>query len=114
VQQNSADFSDLIGKPYAGCWELIVDVYLERYGIHLPAREEAVSNISMWRPVTLGDQQFGDVLVFREPHGKHVGLCIDQQFMLHTTRNKHNTIERYTGTLWKHRLQSIYRHKILR
>ena len=111
--RTSPDFSDLIGQPYGGCWELVRTLYRRCFEIDLPDVDHIVGELDEWSLIELGQQDFGDVLVFREPIGKHVGFCLDNQKMIHTTSTKDNVIERYLGTAWKDRLQSIYRHKTL-
>ena len=96
-----------------GCWELVRLLYRRCFAIELPDRAHIVNELDEWSIVSRGAERFGDVLVFRETVGKHVGFCLDEQRMIHTTSTKDNVIERYIGTAWKDRLQSIYRHKTL-
>ena len=113
MEQITHRFPDIVGGEYAGCWELVQRLYADCFSIFLPDREYAVDDLDSWVRIETGQQRYGDVLVFREQIGKHVGFCLDKRRMLHTTRLKNNVIERYQSILWLDRLQSIYRHKIL-
>ena len=113
MDRNSPDLSEYIGLPYAGCWDLVRDLYLRCFDLVIPDVEHIVDELDDWLLIPVGKQVFGDVLVFREPVGKHVGFCLDRQKMIHTTSKKDNVIESYKTIQWKDRLQSIYRHKSL-
>lgn len=109
--QSFQDYSDLIGKPYMGCWNLVRLMYFRCFNIALPDMQQAAHDVpDYWLHVARGQQRFGDVLVFREGRLKHVAFCLDMERMLHTTSQKDTVIERYNTPLWKHKLLNIYRH----
>ena len=113
LDYSELDLSSLVGQPYNGCWTLVRELYKGCFEIDLPGVNRVVDELDDWIHVMPGHQLFGDVLVFRDNPGKHVGFVIDHRKMIHATSTKDTVIEDYTGLIWKDRLQSIYRHKIL-
>lgn len=107
----------LVGKGYEEltCWELVRYVYRESLNIELPdlSAEVRPQDRHEWLPVKRGEERFPDVLVFREPGGKHVGVVQRRGRMLHSRRATGVVIERYDGITWKSRLIGIYRHSAL-
>lgn len=43
----------------------------------------------------------------------HVGLCVGDGVMLHTTKPTGCILERYTTALWRNRIWGFYRHEHL-
>lgn len=98
-----------------GCWELVQTYYQQELGITLPDREDLTPEKEKrdWIRVDLSSCRQGDVITFREPVGRHVGIIIDRRLMLHSTTNIGPRLERYTGLLWRSKILSVYRHRSL-
>lgn len=97
------------------CWNLVRKIYLEEFGILLPERDEAVDRTE-WRLIPLGEEQVGDLLVFRSAglgFHTHVGVVVDARIrlMIHTEPGINSHLGRYTSILWKQRLKNIHRHQ---
>lgn len=125
--------NDYVGLPFLekgrdrdglDCWGLVRLVYLEKYGIELPAYTECYKNTKdktiggvidenlalEWQEVSEPAQ--GDIIVLRilgQPF--HVGLVIDGQRMLHCERGVGSVIENYKGMKWRKRVIGFYRLK---
>ena len=108
-------YEGYIGIPYAelDCWGLVCRLYREQFGLDLPALDQSVevADRHEWEPVSRGRELPGDVAVFREGCGHHVGFVVARGKMLHTVSGGASAIERYTGIKWAAKLASIYRHR---
>lgn len=107
------------------CWQLIRRVLLNEFGVRtrsfLDDYNEALVRSQIhecygeergrWRQVPPGEEQTGDVLVFRVVGIPcHVGIVAGDKRMLHTMKGTDSAVERYDGARWKGRLHGIYRH----
>ncbi len=122
-----------IGLPYKSrgrdtkgldCWGLVRLVLHEQMNIQVPSYTafydsaenpqqvgSLVRRVSLnWGRVSWG--QCGDVLVLRmrgEP--MHIGLVLDETYMLHIERGINSVIERYDSSKWKKRIIGIFRYQ---
>jgi len=39
----------------------------------------------------------------------HVGMCLDNEYMIHTLKGHAAAIEKYTGKKWKNRIEGFYK-----
>lgn len=123
------NLSVYVGQPYQdrGCWELVRQVYREQLGISLPGYEAeyaAISdedraelgrliedNRSDWYAIPPGDEQAGDVILFRllgEP--VHIGVIAEPGLFLHVYAGQTACIETYRLPKWRQRVEGVYRH----
>lgn len=115
------------GSDFAGCdcWGLAWLFHREVLGQEIP-RYEGYANASDpdevsariragwegWQPVALPDVVLGDVLALRlGRHPVHVGIVINQTWMLHILEGRNSCLERYTQGMWKHAIVRIGRWK---
>lgn len=100
------------------CWEMVRWVYKDDFGIDLPPVEDAVQLVERGDmfPVEQGEEQIGDVLVFRGTGRPHVAVVTDPKagLMFHTVEGTNACEVRYRDSEWRHRLKSIYRHRDMR
>lgn len=40
----------------------------------------------------------------------HFGLCISDEYMIHSLKGHNSAIERFTGMKWSHRVEGFYRY----
>lgn len=131
------DYRQFLGIPFVphgremvgcDCWGLVRLVYQDWYGIDLPlfaGHRFDVNNpmaaaklmaegarLNIWQNVDT--PQRGNILLFgagAAPY--HVGVCLNDELMLHTREGTDSTTERYTGLLWGGRRWGIFTHKEL-
>ncbi len=118
-----------VGQPYQdrGCWELVRLVYREQLGIGLPGYEDEYAQISDedraelgrlihenrtdWYAIAPGDEQAGDVILFRvlgEP--VHIGVIAEPGMFLHVYARHTACTESYRNPKWRPRVEGIYRY----
>lgn len=107
------------------CWGLVSLIYQEELDIYLPLYNgvfkdkspETMLEISRlmkeerekW--IKVQDPQEFDVLLLRTGrYAFHVSLVIDSENMIHVEEGINSVIEKYTGPLWKQRIEGIYRY----
>lgn len=130
------DCTPYIGLPFLArgrdrhgldCWGLVRLVYAEQFGIELPSLHERYTDIDdfktlaavttttalNWQEVPAGQEQVGDVLVFRiKNFPVHVAVCLGQDQMLHVHEGIETVIDRYDRSPhWANRLVAAYRYK---
>lgn len=108
------------------CWGLVRLVLDEQFGFHVPSYvgeysrttdSAAISRLIGrealdWRPVHIGDEALGDVIVLRmRGQPMHVGLIAGDGQMLHVERGVNSALERYTTARWQCRVEAIYRYR---
>jgi cell wall-associated NlpC family hydrolase len=107
-----------VSIPYdeLNCWGLVVLVYKEIFGIELTDKEDqnALVRAGFWHEVHAEDAQAPDVILFKERLGKrHVGLLLNEHYMIHSDNPNGVVIEKWTARNWKPRLQAVYRCKLI-
>ncbi len=110
------------------CWGLVWMVYEEQFQIELPSYSEAYTSaedsknverlingeLGPWSEVDAKNADFGDVLLFRIAGNVcHTGLMVSHGLMLHVMKGIDVCLERYTRSMWRHRLIGIYRHEVM-
>ena len=96
------------------CWELIQQVYFDRYAIDIGGIEKQRTHMreGEWVDVFGTGVVEGDVLLFKSTAiNRHVGIVLTPELMLHTIRGANSCIERWEAAQWRTRLVGIYRHK---
>ncbi len=103
-------------------------VYEEQFQIELPSYSEAYTSaedsknverlingeLGPWSEVDAKNADFGDVLLFRIAGNVcHTGLMVSHGLMLHVMKGIDVCLERYTRSMWRHRLIGIYRHEVM-
>ena len=124
---------DYVGLPYrlAGrdrngvdCYGLVYLVLNEVFGIKVPsydlkdvadrvkAGKAILDEIEEWTPVPQGQEQPGDVLLFRVgPQPWHMGIWISKGEMLHIQDTIFSVIEDPRGMKWAKRLVGVFRYE---
>ncbi len=110
------------------CWGLLEMVLKEQFKIQLPeytryAYEDGKDRKKIsdymfqmaqkypWNEVPINDARSGDALLIRMGGLKtHVSVVVSRGWMLHTGEGIESVLERYDGTIWKHRVLGAYRH----
>ena len=99
------------------CWGLVRLVYKEIYGVELLEVHEQGELITdgFWRLVPENEnKQTSDVLLFKDSKiDRHVGILLNDHYMLHADRNCGTVIERWGARTWVPRLRGVYRCKLL-
>lgn len=125
-----ADFSDLIGKPFADlgrgpdtydCWGVVLEVNrrlgreLSDYGVschvwdHVEILQRYQNAVGQFEKVANGHQP-GDVVLFRRfSGGLHFGVVIDQYYCLHTTENTGIQMQRLDSPTMRKLIKGFYR-----
>ena len=105
-----------ISIPYeeVDCYGLVRLVYKEQYATELQPIESP-DKLEDWDVVFEGKGEpaikEGDVLMFKDdPINRHVGIAIDEQYMLHTIKGVNSCLERWKRLNWRGRLVKVYRH----
>lgn len=111
--------ADLIGIPWSkdghdydgcSCWGLVRLFFRTERATELPAVTDGQAMQGLFEPVKR--PAFGDVLLFRVGRlGRHVGVALDQNEMLHVDECKESCIESYRGLAWNKRLIGVYRYR---
>lgn len=98
----------------ADCWGYLRLLMLEQ-GVELPpapcevaALRAAVDIQRSWPEVQLGNEQLGDVVLFRNK--VHVGMVVTRGWMTHIDQGLTPTVECFMSPLWRPRIEAIYRH----
>lgn len=105
------------------CWGLVRLVHAEQFQNDLPSfsgeydsphdgkiEELIARNREGWGRVD--DPQPGDVVVFRVWGGlQHVGVVTEPGFFLHVRTGRTATVERLDGSVWRNRIEGIYRYE---
>lgn len=109
------------------CWGLIVVLYRDLYGIHLPKYEtcsvakdgqqgtaEFLLQADLYKQckrVELNEVQEGDLLLLMNAGlPTHIGMIIDHEYMIHCFDKAGSVIESYRSNKWRTRIQAAYRH----
>lgn len=107
-----------ISIPYVevNCWGLMQKVYATEYGIAVGDMSEQHHKLREhdWVDVLKDGliPREGDIILFKSgEYHKHVGLILNAELMLHTTKGSNSCIERWTTSIWEKCVISIYRHK---
>ena len=117
------------------CWGLVAIILDEQFGVTVPSYDDeyqsttdcgTISDVikreaSSWWLVPLHEAQPGDVIVMRVlPFGAdksiyatHVGIVVENGWMLHVERGVDAVLDRYTRPRWGRRVVGIYRHDSL-
>jgi cell wall-associated NlpC family hydrolase len=110
------------GRDFVGwdCWGLIVCFYRDIFKLDLNSYESVSCLAGRWQAVRamkeeakkwvdilLGEEKYGDVLIFRPLHS---GVIVGNGKMLHCLPGSETCLERYNGVLWRSRLIGIYRN----
>jgi cell wall-associated NlpC family hydrolase len=109
------------GNPGYDCWGLVKAVYADM-NIKLPSYDleyfSATDRIvpalidrerSKWHRVN--DPQEGDVVLLKiKNFPRHVGIITKPGWMLHALKTIGICHERYTGLMWKNRINGFYRY----
>ena len=112
-----------IGIPYdeKNCLELLKFIYKEESGIILPKYDNYVNDDH----IESIEKQFNETnidwikLDKPEPmclimmniagHPVHIGLCLDETYMIHTLRGHNSAIEKHNSIKWKRRIEGFYK-----
>ena len=121
------EFQDVGREKLCDCWGLVRRVFFEKYKIEIPRYDEYESTKELekldelikkgksaneWTEILEGKEQKGDVVLFKiRGHLCHVGLCLDNDYMLHIQKGKNACIECYGNLKWRGRVHSFYRHE---
>ena len=117
-----------IGIPYldhgmsltgVDCYGLVRMVMARELNVNLPDlryqssddMDDASGAVEETRPRwrKLDKPVFGSVLLMRiAGYPVHVGLVLDDEFMLHCLPGHQTVLERYTGTKWRSRIDGAY------
>jgi cell wall-associated NlpC family hydrolase len=124
---------DMIGIPYkdrgrnrsgADCWGLACIVLKNFFGIKLPnfnGEYDSVEELEgvqrtymdkkdLFDAIPFDNRAAGDLMVFRiKGMPVHVGVVLDQSFMIHTLPGHHSVRERYQAPAWAKRIEGVYR-----
>ena len=120
-----------IGIPYKAkgttidaldCLGLIEVIYREIFNVILPkynhvdtddmqlAKDVLESNKPGW--VKLDKPKENCVVLFRiADYPIHMGIVLDNNYMLHTLKGHNSAIERFTGAKWNKRIEGYYDYK---
>jgi len=118
-----------IGLPYASkgegnefdCWTLVKHIYKKELGIILPDNDnythaeniETVENnmqdnIKKWVKLDK-PEPFCLIIMNILNHPIHIGLCLDDQHMIHTMAGHNSAIEKHTAMKWNKRIEGMYK-----
>jgi len=116
--KKTADFSNLIGVPYAkkDCWQLAKEFYSQVMGRELEHYYENTPNRYAVRDLVFSKEKefhkvrspkFGDIMLIRL-HGVecHIGVYVDNGLFLHTTKATGSCIDRVAR--WKDMIVGYY------
>lgn len=132
--------SKYIGIPYkwegrdqggCDCYGLCRLIYMEEYGILLPAyegynppdeKERAIVASVIFREMAKLDEfdrvdpppKIGDGFIFRiGALPVHCGIYVGEEWMINIQKGTDACLSRYKGPKWASRLEGIYRHRSL-
>jgi cell wall-associated NlpC family hydrolase len=102
------------------CWELVELVMRQEFNLtppevdfkedHRLATPVFMRELEAWQPVTNGEEQPGDLVLFNMLNiYSHCGIVIDENRMLHILANRNAVIERFNSMAWTNRLIGFYR-----
>ena len=108
------------------CWGLVRLVLHEQMDCQLPSYTQfydTTTNAAQigplvrretlnWSRVSDAQSKCGDVIIFRM-YGQpmHVGLALDEHYMLHIEQGINSAIERFDSLRWKKRIIGIFRYQ---
>ena len=123
-----------VGIPYktrgddikgADCLGLVELIYKEKLNIHLPFNEhlETENNLNVvsnaikkekikWIKLDKAEN-FCVVLLNIYGLPVHLGLVLNNNYMIHSLKGHNSVIEKYNGAKWKKRINGFYRHREL-
>jgi len=135
VSQVDSRWAKWIGIPFkdrgrskdgVDCFGLVWLALFEEFGLRVPSYAEEYADaydrvevagliagevVSRWRPIAAGEEQPGDVLVFRMLwRPSHVGLIIAHSLFIHCREGVNSCLEHYDAPSWRHRIEGIYRY----
>jgi cell wall-associated NlpC family hydrolase len=126
-------FMQVIGVPYldrgrtldgADCWGLACIILKEFFKIKLPAlngdydsveelegvHQTYMAKKDLFDPISFDNRAPGDLIVMRvKGLPVHVGVILDQTFMIHTLPGHQSVRERYQAPTWAKRIEGVYR-----
>lgn len=105
------DLQQYVGIPYADldCYALVCRAALELYGLKFPTFPDYVANAETiisgemtggnWKPISKYDARSGDVVTLSPMAGggRHVGLVVAPNLILHTTINYGSMVQAERG-----------------
>ena len=107
------------------CWGLVRLFYDEQYDIDIPSLTEGYhsttehrnigklieSEQSAWWPIAKDNEREGDVVLLSiAGHPMHLGVVVEQGWMVHAERGVDSVLESYNKPRWNRRLLGFYRH----
>ena len=105
-----------VSIPYEekNCWQLLETIYATEFGITVGPVEVQRGHMRARDWVDVLDEGLGvregDVILFRSSAvNKHVGVILNHELMIHSTKGCNSCIERWYSSTWKSRVVSIYR-----
>jgi len=123
----------VIGIPYldrgrtlkgCDCWGLAVIVLREFFKLNIPhfsgeydsveelegVQKTYMEKKDLFENIAFDNRQPGDLIVMRiKGMPVHVGVVIDQTYMIHTLPGHESVRERYEAPTWAKRIEGIYR-----
>lgn len=129
--------NDYIGIPFdekgsthegCSCWGLVHLVYKEQFGIHVPTYVDDYKSVADWKRLTeliskhgvlpiwheIAVPACGDVVLLRIRNRPiHVGIYVEESFMLHIDPDVTACIDRLNAIMWRNRILGYYRHQEL-
>lgn len=107
------------------CWTLVVDIYKtelnidvefnDNYHVQMNQRSKDIGNIisslkGKFININNNDIKPYDIILFNiGKYPVHVGMVIDNKYMIHSTKHTGSIIERHTKNKWKTRIEGYYR-----
>lgn len=109
------------GPVYYDCYGLVRLFYEKCYEITLPThtgysetlteRSSAMIAANLCEWVEVADPQYGDVILFNiDGRPNHIGIYLDRDTMLHTSRSKDSCIEKFKRSYWLNKIEGYYRY----
>lgn len=121
------NFAQYIGLPFKprgrgpdgwDCWGLVEMIYEHELGIRLPSYAyttvdqghvvATAQEDGYWKEVD--EPAMMDVVLLKAMRNPHVGVCVDNQRMLHIPEGKTSCIEYINSPKWKSRIEGFYRY----
>lgn len=115
--------NNYVGIPYAklDCIALFRHVYEQEKGVILPDYDayNGSTDIEAMEDQYRTEKESWIKLDTAEPlcliminivgHPVHVGMCLDETYMLHTLKGHNSAIERFTSNKWVRRIEGFYK-----
>jgi len=121
-----------IGLPYSiekdsngfDCWGIYREIYKNEKGIILPKNDfyvnaDHIASVELaiehdkenWEKIQ-NPELFSLILMNIMGHPIHLGMYLDETYMIHTLKGHNSAIERYNSFKWKKRIEGFYNHKL--